>query len=327
MNLMLNRLILLFLSVVTISCSTDFQLTTGGKEMPVIYGILSVDDDEHYIRVEQLFVDEEIAPGDLAMDSSQVFYDNVSVELVKGDQRFMLDRVDAAELGMPRDSGIFLSEPNYLFHIADSELNLQSEDVVSIFVRLPDDSLEASAVAPIVGESVLTNPSPNNPDIKLPFQPRASLSVRWDGDEDAAFYDLYVTVFIREIKNQNIEQVVLEWPVVTAWETERYTIEGSSFFNYLRTSLEADPTVTRRLDSLHMRIDAGGEALQRFVEINNLNTGITSSQVIPNYTNVENGLGLFSSKSSVTYKGYQLSPAAVDSLVNSPIVEALNFNR
>lgn len=321
---MFTRLFVFVCIIGILSCSTDFELTTGGKEQPVIYSILTEDDEYHYVRVEKLFVDEETGPRELATDSNNVFYDNITVELIKNNESQVLTKVNAAELGMARDSGIFLSEPNFLYRVSDSEFDITANDNVEVRVTFPSDTLVASATTAIVGKSALKRP--RDTDIRMFLAPEVgSYIIQWDGDEDAAFYDLYFNLHIREISSNTTEFTEVLWPIVSGREQDQYTVMGTSFFNFLDATLEPNPNVRRKIDSFDIVIDAGGEALERFIDINNLNTGITSSQVIPNYTNVNNGLGLFSSVSSVTNTGFQFHPGTIDSLRSNPRVQDLNF--
>ena len=219
---MVIRICSFLLLLALISCSTDFQLTTGGKQLPIVYSILRVDDEYHYVRVERLFVDEDLSPIELAEDSNSVFYDQASVRVLRGGQAFELEKIDASEIGMPRDSGVFLSEPNFLYRISDDELQLSDEDFIIVEVSVVEDSIDtASASVPIVGKSVLTRPREGNEDFKFPLAPNGSYLIQWDGDEDASFFDLYLDIHIREIQNGNIEKKVLEWPVVTAWKNDQ----------------------------------------------------------------------------------------------------------
>jgi hypothetical protein len=334
---MISRIFLAFLIISIAACSTDFDLTTEGRDVPVVYSILSEDNEFHYVRVEKVLLDEDISPIDLAKDSNEVFYDNVQVELIKGEESVVLSKVDASEIGMPRDSGIFLSEPNYLYRVADTEFNIGPEDIVNLRVTFPSDTLVATASAEIVGKSRLKSPNPD-PDDKgtISLEPMQGFDefVRWDVDEDAKFVDLYFNLHIREFKGNTTEFKEVLWPIVKGLNVdlaqnvgERFTVRGTSFFNFLDVTLEADPTIRRKLDSCDIIIDTGGEAMDRFIEINNLNTGITSSQVIPNFTNIENGLGLFSSSSSLVETGFRFEPRTIDALLSDPDVQDLNFIR
>lgn len=306
-----------------ISCSTDFDLTTGGKELPVVYAVFNEDDAFHYVRVEQLFVSEEEAPRILAQEESEVFFDNVSVEVRKvGGASFILDRIDVAAEGLEREAGIFLTSPNILYRISDQQLQLQSSDSVIVNVYNEVDSLIASASANVVGASELSRPAP---DVKLNFTPMREFRYAWDGDEDAKFYDLGFNFYIREIRNNQAVTNSYYWQPVSGWEQERFPLDGSGFYNFLNDVLEVDPSVIRIVDSADVVISSGGAALKRFIDINNLNTGITSSQVTPTYTNVDGGLGLVSSSNVSVFTGKLLSPATLDSLRNSPRVENLNF--
>ena len=72
-------------------------------------------------------------------------------------------------------------------------------------------------------------------------------------------------------------------------------------------------------------IDAGGEDLWNYIQVGNANTGITSAQEIPRYTNISEGLGLFSSRSSLVAEGYGIHQRTRDSLIDGSITAHLNF--
>lgn len=50
----------------SLSCSEDFQLTEPWKDIPVVYGFINVRDTAQYVRVERLFVDENIPASQIA---------------------------------------------------------------------------------------------------------------------------------------------------------------------------------------------------------------------------------------------------------------------
>ena len=64
------------------ACSEDFILTEPWKDIPVVYGLINRVDSAQYIRVEKLFVDENIPAVDMAKVADSIYYKNAKVYLI-----------------------------------------------------------------------------------------------------------------------------------------------------------------------------------------------------------------------------------------------------
>ena len=67
----------------------------------------------------------------------------------------------------------------------------------------------------------------------------------------------------------------------------------------------------------------GSEFLANYIEINQPNTNLLTTP--PVYTNVQNGLGIFSSRSSSVRYNKELHPSALDSLRFGQYTGSLGF--
>lgn len=320
---MVRNLLLFILITLLVSCSTDFDLTTGGEERTVVYGLLSEEDFEHLIRVEKMFVDEDIPPRELAQDEAEVYHDGIAVTLTKdGSSRvFVLDRIDAADRGLERDSGLMITDPNYLYQIPQSRINLSSGDSVTLRVERGEEIL-AEAGTSIVGPANIRQPSTDQP---MSILPNRSLTINWNDADNASFYDIVLRFQITEREAGEDSTIFLEWIVTTGLDQSIYMLSGERMYNFFEAELEARPTVTRRVERIDIEISSGGQALKTFLDISRLNTGITSSQVQPDFSNVRYGLGLFSSRRSTLTPGYVISQKTIDSLRTNTNTENLNF--
>jgi len=93
--------------------------------------------------------------------------------------------------------------------------------------------------------------------------------------------------------------------------------------NNLKANIPVNPNVTREDDTCTITIWAAGD---EFVKYNSINApSLSIIEEHPIYTNITNGLGLFSSRFYYTYSRVLLYRAAVDSLKYSPITSDLNF--
>lgn len=319
---MVRNQLLFVLVALFVSCSTDFDLTTGGEERTVVYGLLSEQDTEHLIRVEKMFIDENIPPRELAQEEAEVYHDNITVSLQKeGGQPFNLNRINVTDRGLERDTGLMLINPNYLYQISQSDINLISGDSVTLRVQREDEIL-AEAGTSIVGPSNIIQPRSDQPTSILPNR---SLTINWRDADNASFYDVLFRFVITEREAGEDSTIILEWVVTTGLDRSIYMLSGERMYNFLEAELEARPTVSRRIERIDIEISSGGQALKTFLDISRLNTGITSSQVQPDFSNVTYGLGLLSSRRSTLNPGYIISQSTIDSLRSNSNTEDLNF--
>lgn len=336
------KTLLVFASLMVIaSCSNDFELTENSEALPVVYGVISAQDTAIYIRVEKSFVSQTVSGKDLALDANNLYYDDADVILrhQKTGKEFVLTKVDGNYEGYPRDKGSFADAPNYLYKIRKNEINLIRGDEYKLIVRKTDGEVICEATTPI-----LTEMSDNTGDVlspsssaKLSFIYGSSLDVSFIPDKNAVIHDIVFTVNYREIKNGNETKKSLDWKAGINVSNKsgglsqvyNYPIPGRNFYQYLAGVITAnDPLdpVVRVFDNIDMSIISGGQPIKDYINIGQINLGITSSGEIPVYSNISNGgRGLFSSKTTFKREGMVLAGASLDSLKNGIYTKQLNF--
>ena len=316
------------------ACSNEFELNAPAKEIPIVYGVLSRSDDIHYIRVEKAFIDENISALELAQDPNALYFEDAQVELVRennGDA-FLLERVDASQLGLERADGIFATTPNILYRIEASELNLQEEETYRLNIRRAADNLLTTAITPIVGDVRLNRPIPGEQKPPLRVVVDDELTIVWAADETAKLFDVTMIINYEEFNPNDANSVVLkslEWSLAKSVEStdgpNRVEPEGIEFYQFLNGNIVVDPALQRVLKDIDLRIDAGGEELLNYINVGQANTGITSAQVIPNYTNLSSGLGIFASRNTLIERGFVLDAQTKQELRDNDLTRDLNF--
>jgi len=324
-----------FLIISFFSCSNEFELNAPAKEIPIVYGVLSRADEVHYIRVERAFIDEQTSALDLAQDPNQLYFEDVTVELVRENsgQAVLLERVDGSQLGLERTTGIFATTPNILYRIAAADLNLRAEETYRLNIRqVGVDELLATATTPIVGDLRLNRPIPGNQKPPIRILSDDEITIVWGADETAKLFDVTMLIHYEEFNPNDANSVVeksIEWTLaesITAVDgPNRVEPEGIEFYQFLNNHITVDPTLQRVLTTIELRIDAGGEELFNYINVGQANTGITSAQVIPNYTNLTNGLGIFASRNSLIEKGFILDAQTKAELRENDLTRDLNF--
>src|SRR5690606_25492765 len=96
----------------------------------------------------------------------------------------------------------------------------------------------------------------------------------------------------------------VSWTIVRNLTDREYTWDGGNFYTALKAEIEEDAMATRLFDSVDIIIWCAGEELEEFIRITEANTGITGTQDIPTYTNLSEGLGIFTSRNISDNTGF-----------------------
>ncbi|MFK7776075.1 MAG: hypothetical protein AB8F94_28395 [Saprospiraceae bacterium] len=323
------------------SCSNDIDLTSEWKDIPIVYGLISKSDSANYIRVEKAFIDNDISALELAQNPDSLYYDNISVQIrslnPNNPVTYDLNRVDGNEKGFVREEGVFANEPNYLYELVlpDGEELVGAQEYEFVLNR-GDDSDLVTATALIVDNIDIRDPDSDPATSDAINWEQFGLKIGWRGSNGARIFD--VTLFLNiEEKDQsnpaNDRIITLEWkieenmPAVYVNNQVRMDtrLNKVDLFQYLGNRLEKNPSVARKFVSFDVLVTGGGDALNDYISAGNANTGITSTQVIPTYSNLSEGYGIFSSRNSQFQEGYVLNSSTKDSLQTNPLTEDLNF--
>lgn len=308
-----------------ISCSNDFEIIAPQKDIPIVYGLLTPGDTAQYIRVERAFVDAETSALDLALIPDSLYYNNAQVSLINNDSGIVYDltRVDGNLEGYERTDGIFATAPNYLYKIGQDELDLMPGEEYSFQLLRGENSAPVTAVTTILEEPFIIRPSMTS---RLNFDYIDQFQISWRPNDGAAIYDVILTInYVERRVGVAPVQKSVDWRIGRNIEGESVEREGISFYAFLAGALEADEDITRSFNNIDVSVVSGGNEILEYVKIGQANLGISSSQDIPTYTNLSEGLGLFSSRGVTTRLGVGIAPATIDSLRNGQLTKDLNF--
>jgi hypothetical protein len=313
----------LILSLLFGGCKQELNL--GGKyaETPVIYGLLNISNNTNYVRIEKGYLlqgNAYIAAG----IADSIYYPNVlyvTLTDLNSGQVFQLSRIDGNTVGLPKDSGLFASAPNWLYQVNG---NLNSTDPYLFYDSNTTSGVVARAQLQLVGNFQVFTPT-TGVHITLQNSNMNPYFVAWSSAPNGGLYDLTVQFFYEELQN-NTGIVTLDTSIdipilrsVTASSpqiTQAFTQDA--LISYLNTNLPNNPNIVRNFVKMNFLFAAGGAELASFFSSQQAqNGGITSSNVLPPYTNITGGVGLLSSRIYQEVDSVLLSPEGLDSLACS----------
>ncbi len=320
------------------ACNNELVTIEGWKDIPVVYGLLSLNDTATYFRIEKAFVDATKTPNELAQLPDSLYYKDVTVTLVRtrNNERFILTQVNGNTEGYVRNDGIFAKAPNYLYKIKNSVLALKADEEWRIEVQRKGETKPiAKATTKVVGTYDVTNPS--NTPVFLRLDNNFTLTLETE-EKIGKLYDIKLLFNYDETDPTKPNSTVtkqIKWDFTTSGQRRssgnvpdpilNFTRKGQDFYTFLGNNIPETAGIIRTFKSIDFEIYIGGQEFIDYINVGIANTGITGSQTIPTYSNIENGLGLFSSRNKTVKTGVKLSDVAIDLLKNSEFTKKLNF--
>jgi len=309
------------------SCETEFDVHAAWEEITVVYGLLDQSQDRHYIKINKAYLGagDALQIANIA-DSINFLPENMGVRLYKlqGQDTVGFINLDTTT-SIVKDDGLFASGISE--NIIYSTLEKDSDFVeVGKTYTLTIENIESgnfvSANTELIG--VPMPPSPFFTNIHSasrfgfynPLQADSAKflikKINWNGSnfENGEIYQVDIRF---NYKENNIDKfLVWRQPLVGYSSSMSTTLEGVKFFNYLSNNLEDDNTVNREFISIDVLMTIGASELATYIAVNTPFEGIAQER--PAYSNINNGIGLFSARYTYELLGLELSDYTQDYL-------------
>ncbi|MEI7669547.1 MAG: hypothetical protein WCJ33_05660, partial [Pseudomonadota bacterium] len=233
--------------------------------------------------------------------------------------------------GYPKEPGVFSQSPNYLYK-TKSVLN---KDNTYKLVISKNDGNTITATTTMVDNIKIVKPDTIIAISMLP-QSNQKYIATWKNTKNAKFYGLTIRFFYTEFTIGNPADSVkksFDWKVFSDYipdnnssgSNAEFTIFTSELYQQLANNIPVNNNVNRIVRGTQFTYAAGGNELYTYYLVNQSKNGITAGQITPDYTNISDGLGLFSSRSFKVVPKVNLKPATIDSIACNKLTQKLNF--
>ena len=329
--------LLLFSSLAFIfsTCSTDLDILDDWKETMVVYGLLDTTQPKQYIRIEKAFLGPDNALSMAQNYDSINYMNNLDVWLKEIDASGNL--VMAYQLSpdtlLNKDEGIFAFPAQVVYSMPTAgTLPFLATHNYRIEVTNLLTGVTVNATTSLVKDFPITRPAGTTIDIRK-ITVNSMISIEWNGSANARIYQVAGRFHYRERDQNNVitNKVTPDWLIRTVKTTESNAtsslsadFDPNSFYQYLANVLVNDPNVSARESNyIEFIVYAGGEELSTYMEVNAPSTSLVQEK--PIYTNINNGLGLFSSRYQKQTNQMVLTFATEDTLAKGQYSCHLQF--
>lgn len=313
-------------------CSTEIELLDDWKETTVIYGLLDQNQPTQYIRIQKAFLGPDNAYTMAQQYDSINYVNSLDVRI----ERIYNDGIESTIYLQPdtfynKQPGDFYA-PMYVVYSFDQPANwFNAAYRYRLVVYNSSTQNQADATTRVIETFDITYPNfstigfaSNNINYKV--------ELRWEGVAGAKLYQL---VMFFQYQETDINSVVttkltpgwvigtVESESISSTTEKSLKFEPDGFYRFIAQHVPVDPNVIQReSDSVIFHVYACGEELYDYMAINGPSTGLAQEK--PIYTNINNGLGVLSARTS-TKRAYVLPNQSLDSLSRGRFTCELKF--
>ncbi len=308
------------------SCKNDLDVNDDWKEVPVVYGLLDPNETTHIVKITKAFLGAGNALYMASNPDSSYYGTELEPQLVELNPDGSANRIWNLDTMWIHDkeSGTFFSGDQMLYKV---NADLRLDKTYRLVARNNHSGLLAFASTTLVGSVTINRPRSSF----LSFTSTAETQVELQSAQNGKVYQIVIRFYYVEVDLTTNDSTTryIDWPFpnrksmnLGVNEKILYSYIGSNFYSNIQAKVKEDINVKRIPGNVHIIAYVGGEELSTYIDITSPITTIVQER--PQYTNINNGIGIFSSRTS-NLRAYKLTVASIDSLVNGSKTYSLGF--
>ena len=296
--LFLSILILLSIS----SCETDFDVNANWQDVTIVYGLIDPNEEIQLVKINKAYLGEGDAIEMASIsDSTNYNPSDIRVTLyrikeISFNQYDTLSSVILNDTILEKDDSLFSIENNIIYTFSKPEsfyntnsiysleiINLSSGHMVTskteIINNFSFESLNSSFQWGLYNDQLVDS---------LMFRTK---TIEWTKSNNGEIYQL--DVLINYIENNDTISLIWSQPLIEYSSGNMTTkIKGNLFFDFLSSNLSNN--TAKQFLNLDLVMTVGTDDLKTYINVNKPFSGIVQER--PAFSNIDNGIGLFSSR-------------------------------
>jgi hypothetical protein len=324
-------LLVLFLLPLLISCNKDLKVNADWTDITVVYGLLDQNDSTHYIKITKAF----LGPGN-AMQFAQIpdssnYPDKLDVRVEEWEgavlrNEFLLDTITIHDKE-PGDTIFYY--PDQLVYMTHATLNENYHYKLKIKNKKTGKEITSET-------SMIHDFSIEKPYAFLPvnFIPGEKNELRWISATGGKRYQIAVRFHYAEILKSDTSQKAfkyVDWIIYKniisnnsdGGQTMDYYYSADGFYGNLGAKIPVNPNLTRIAMSVDFIFTVASEDLNTYMEVTEPSYGIIQER--PTFTNIVNGIGIFTARSEVYIDSLGIRPETKNQLKVNTYTKDLGF--
>lgn len=275
------------------ACTTDVDIYDDYKDTTIVYGILDPVADTNWIKITKAF----LGPGNAMTFAQNPDSSNYGYQL---DARLIASKPNGETI-IPLDTTTIHNKETGDFYAPDQLMYFTTHPIdrnATYTLEIARGNEMVRAETKIVKDYFIAQPTN-----RINFHLSAGGTIRWVSAENGKRYQVRLVFHFRELRPGNTDTLdyTVEWPLgvrlsdgLNGGETLEASFIGDDFYTRLINQLDNPLNVQRWAGPVDVVINTAAPDLNTYIEVNEPTNSII--QEVPEFTNIENGVGVFSSR-------------------------------
>lgn len=317
------------------SCSNDIKILAPYKDISVVYGLMDQSDSIHYFRINKAFEGAGNAYT-MAQVYDSIYYPvaNISAYLQDSDgvagkvvNSYKLDTITT----IPLPVGTFPTK-QLLYYTTAGGNKLNPNDYYNLVITNTKTGKKITGSTTLLPDLSFTSPLnfAHSATLTISFDPQYPTTVGWNSSVNGRIYQMDIQFHYVEVNSSNDSaHYSIDWLFAPQTASSlaggiylSYTLTAKDLYSLLLHEIQPKLGITRHVDYLEVIFTTGSDDLNTYVQLSQ--PSLTINQDVPSFTDVKNGIGLFTSR-HIQYIRKGLGAANIDSLVKEPQYQSLKF--
>ena len=315
---------LFFLFIILFSsCETDFDVNAQWEEVTIVYGLIDPNIEDQLIKINKAFLGQGDALQMASIADSSNYNPSdllVRIHRIRQQAFNQYDTISSVTLNdtiLDKDDGLFSTDNNiiYTFKKPSSFYNTNSLYALEIINLISGHKVTSQTEIINTFSFESLNPSFEwglyNGDLPDSLKFRTK-NIEWQPSTNGVIYQL--DIVINYIENNDTINLPWSQPLVEYTSGNMsLKIKGDQFFQFLTTNLTNN--TPKQFLNLDLVMTVGSDDLKTYINVNKPFSGIVQER--PVFSNINNGVGLYSSR--FTYddiKGIELTNGTINYMIN-----------
>lgn len=329
------RLLGLLSLIMVLSCETELDIIGKYKNFTVVYGVIDIRDSVHEIKVTKAFLGNADANEMAAIpDSSYYDYDEIEVWLLSFENGEATDslKLDTAYTTQKADGAFYSDKQRYYKNSTSFFFPDNSQALIK--VRNLKSGEETYSRIDVLKKFGISKPQLNSYNNYTFIINQNNVShIMCNHVENAKTYYARFLFNYLEIKNNDTSENTLTWDIgyveYNGGSEVGIPYTPYEFYRHCLLDMELDANIVRYVGTkesaykpLLLEVTAVDKNYYTYTQLGSENDEAYTEK--PDYTNIENGIGLFCSRVTSRLRG-DFAPASYTELYEGEEIRYLNF--
>lgn len=319
---------LLLILVFVFSCNPKVDVFEEWKDITVIYGLLNQSDSIQYIRVSKSFAGYGNS-YDMAKVPDSFFYKpNTLVAYMEEWLNNKLNKIIELKLDstIKRNEGVFSNEKNYYFYTKEP---LNANATYKLFVKIKE-KIVFSETNLIPGHNLVITKQTTNSIVPVDNN---YIKIDFTTPKLGKIYQCYLRFFYYEVFPNDTVKKYLDMHLykgisqtTNGNEIISFSYPSISFYENLANYIKETDNLLYRVvakNAVQIIIYVGSQDLYAYMQSTEPTTSVVLDK--PIFTNIKNGIGIFTSRYTKYGRIDSLTQRTVDSIAYSKYTKHLKF--